>query len=181
MSSRRIVAGTYFVVLCSLIQPSFGQQKFDQLLVYGDDFIFSVKEPADWKGDTTNANKFQSNVVLHETGQLPESFSGLIRIRVTDKADENTSADLAEDMRGYRAQYPNVQFKDLHVKHLRYQTVAKVFYVPDGFYEYVAYVNPGPGKPLLLSVSMSSQKSEASAKELEAYKSTVQSLRVLKP
>jgi hypothetical protein len=164
-----------------MIQPSFAQQKLDQLLVYGDDFIFSVKEPAGWKGDTTSAGKFQSNVILHETGQPPESFSGLIRIRINDKADENTSADLEEDMRGYRAQYPKIQFKDLTVKNPPYRCLARVFYVPGEFYEYVAYVNPGPGKPFLFSVSMSSQKSEASAKELEGYRSAVQSLRLVKP
>jgi len=164
-----------------MIQPSFAQQKLGQLLVYGDDFIFSVKEPPGWKGDTTIAGKFESNVVLHETGQRPESFSGLIRIRLNDKVDENTSSDLEEDMRGYRAQYPKVQFKDLPLRNLRYLCLAKVFYVPGEFYEYVAYVNPGPGKPFLFSVSMSSEKSEASAKELEAYKSAVQSLRLLKP
>jgi hypothetical protein len=130
-----------------MIQPSFAQQKLDQLLVYGDNFIFSVKEPPGWKGDTTSAAKFQSNVILHETGQPPESFSGLIRIRLNDKADENTSADLEEDMRGYKAQYPKIQFKDLAMKNPRYLCLAKVFYVPGEFYEYLAYVNPGQESP----------------------------------
>jgi hypothetical protein len=170
-----------FIALSWMIQPSFAQQKLDQLLVYGDGFMFSVKEPPGWKGDTTTAAKFQSNVILHENGQPPESFSGLIRIRLNDKADENTSADLEEDMRGYRAQYPKIQFKDLDIKNPEYLCLAKVFYVPGKFYEYVAYVNPGQGKPVLFSVSMNSQKSEASAKELEAYKSAVQSLRLVKP
>lgn len=171
----------YFIALAWMIQPSNAQQRLVQLLVYGDDFIFSVKEPPGWSGDTTGAGKFQSNVILHETGQPPESLSGLIRIRVNAKADENTSADLEEDMRSYRAQYPKVRFKDLSVRNPRYRCLAKVFYVPGEFYEYVAYLNPGPTKPVLFSVSMNSQKSEASAKELEAYESAVQSLRLLKP
>lgn len=171
----------YFIALSWMIQPSFAQQKPDQLLVYGDDFIFSVKEPPGWNGDTTNAGKFQSNVILHEAGQPPESVSGLIRIRVNTKVDENTSADLEEDMRGYRAQYPKVQFKDLPVKNPQYLCLGRVFYVPGEFYEYVAYVNPGPTKSVLFSVSMNSQKSGAGTKELEAYRSAVQSLKLLKP
>jgi len=59
--------------------------------------------------------------------------------------------------------------------------LGKVFYIPGKFYEYVAYVNPGPKKPVLFSVSMNTQKLEASAKELEAYKSAVQSVTLLKP
>jgi hypothetical protein len=182
--TRVSIANRFWACLIALswmIQPSFAQQKLDQLLVYGDNFMFSVKEPPGWKGDTINAGKLQSNVILHETGQPPGSFSGLIRIRVDDKTDENTSADLEEDIRGYRAQYPKIQFKDLSVKAPEYLCLSKVFYIPGEFYEYVTYVNPGPGKPFLFSVSMNTQKSEASAKELEAYRSAVQSLKLLKP
>lgn len=169
------------IVFCWMVQPGFAQQKLDQLLVYGDDFIFGIKEPSGWKGDIAGAGNFQSNVILHETGQPLESFQGLIRIRVNHKVDENIRADLEEDMRGYRAQYSKIQFKDLTVRNPRYACLAKVFYVPGEFYEYVAYVNPGAGKPFLFSVAMNKQKSEASAKELEAYRSAVESLMLLKP
>ena len=150
----------YLIVSFWIIQLGFGQQKLDQLLVYGDNFLFSLKEPPRWSGDTTNAEKFQSNVILHESGQPPESSAGLIRIRVNDKTDENTSADLEEDMRSYEAQYPKIQFKNLSVKNPRYLCLAKTFYIPGQFYEYVTYVNPGPKKPVLLSVSMNTQKFE---------------------
>ena len=169
------------IAFCWIIQSSLAQQKPDQLLVYGDDFIFGIKEPPGWKGDTASAGNFQSNVILHETGQPFKSVQGLIRIRVNDKVDENTSADLEEDARGYRAQYPKVQFKDLSVRNARYSCLAKVFFVPGVSYEYVAYVNPGAGKPFVFSVSMNSQKMEASGKEIEAYKSVVESLTLLKP
>jgi len=170
-----------FIALFLMAQSGRAQQKPDQLIVYGDNFIFGVKEPPGWSGDTTNAHKFQSNVVLHEMGQPPESFTGLIRIRLNPKVDENTKADLEADMREYRDQYPKVQFKDLSIRNPRYLCLAKVFFVPGEFYEYVAYVNPGPKKPLLFSVSMNTQESEANSEELEAFISAVQSLTLLKP
>jgi hypothetical protein len=170
------------VIVCTwLTQLSFAQQKLDQLLVYGEDFMFGVKEPPGWVGDTTNAEGFEANVVLHESGQPRDSWSGLIRIRVNAKVNENTSADMAEDMRGYKAQFPNVRFKDLSIPNQRYLTIAKLFYIPGESYEYVTYVNPGPKRAILFSVSMNTQKLEASEKELEAYKMAVQSLTLLKP
>lgn len=105
----------------------------------------------------------------------------MIRIRVDDKVDEDTNADLEADMRDYRARYRGVRFKDLLVTNPNYQCFAKVFYVPGEFYEYVTYMNPGAKKPVLLSVSMNTEKSEATPEELEAYKSVVQSLTLLKP
>jgi len=161
--------------------PSFAQQKLDQLLVYGDNFLFSVKEPAGWKGDTATAENFQSNVVLHEATQPIESLAGLIRVRLNDKTDENISADMEDDIRTYKAQYPKIRFRDIAIKNPAYPAVTKVFYIPGQFYEYVTYMNPGRGKPFIFSVSMNSQKSEATAKQLDAYESTLASLKLLKP
>jgi len=164
-----------------VVQPSFTQQKLEQLFVYGDNFLFGVQEPAGWTGDTTNAASFEASVVLHESGQPSDSWFGLILIRVSSKVDENTSADLAEDIRSYKAQFPDVQFKDLSVANPRYLCLAKLFYIPGKSYEYIAYVNPGPKKPILFLISMNTPKSEASPKELEAFKSAIQSLTLLKP
>ena len=169
------------IFLSWVVQPSFSQQKLDQVLVYNDNFMFGVKEPAGWTGDTTNAASFEASMVLHESGQPSDSWFGLIRIRVSSKVDENTSADLAEDIRSYKAQFPGVHFKDLSVANPRYLCLAELFYIPGKSYEYVAYVNPGPKKPILFLVSMNTPKSEASPKELEAFKSAVQSLTLLKP
>jgi len=174
-----------FWVCCTMVFTlsfsSFAQQKLDQVLVQGDNFLFSVKEPAGWKGDTASAEKFQSNVVLHEATQPVESLAGLIRVRLNEKTDENISADMEDDIRSYRAQYPKIQFKDIAIRNLAHPAVSKVFYVPGQFYEYVTYMNPGLGKPFIFPVSMSSQKSEATAKQLGAYETTLASLKLLKP
>jgi hypothetical protein len=181
--ARNAMARFWFccIIVFTLSFSSFAQQKLDQLLIYGDKFLFSVKEPAGWKGDTAGAEKFQSNVVLHEATQPAESLDGLIRVRLNDKTDENISEDMEDDIRSYRAQYPQIRFKDIAIKNPAYPAVAKVFYVPGQFYEYVTYMNPGLGKPFIFSVSMNSQKSEATAKQLGAYESTVASLKLLKP
>jgi hypothetical protein len=178
-STRKLWA--CLLVGCWLTQSTSAQHKLDQLMVYGDGFAFSVKEPAGWKGDTKKAEAFGANVVLHEIAQPSGSVTGLIRIRIDSKEDENTQADMDADMRNYRAQYSKVQFKDVYIENSEYRCLAKIFYIPGEFYEYVAYVNPGPKKRFLFSVAMNTEKSEASANELEAYKSTVRSLTLLKP
>jgi hypothetical protein len=162
-------------------QSSRGQQKLDEILVHGDDFLFGVKEPAGWKGDATSAEKFGANVVLHEADQPQEDTVGLIRISVNDKVDENTQADLEEDKRSYKKLYSNVLFKELAVRHATYSCLASVFYVPGKFYEYVAYVNPGPRKSKLFSVSMNTGPSGASPKQAEAFQFAIRSLNLLKP
>ena len=143
--------------------------------------LFSVKEPDGWKGDIAGAGTFQSNVVFHEATQPTESLAGLIRVRLNDKTDKNISADMEADIRTYRAQYPKIQVRDIAIKNPAYPAIAKVFHVPGQFYEYVTYMNPGRGEPFIFSVSMNSQKSQATAKQLAAYESTLASLKLLKP
>ena len=164
-----------------LIQPGIAQHKLDQLLVHGDGFLFSVKEPVGWNGDTENAEKFNANVVLHEMGKPENSYSGLIRVLLSEKTDENIAEDMAEDMREYRERFPKVQFGNLAITRPDYKVLARVFYQPGESYEYVAYVNPGPKSKFLFSISMNTGKTEASEKELAAFKSALQSLTLFKP
>ncbi len=145
------------VIALTLSFSSLAQRKLDQLLVHGDNFLFSVKEPDGWKGDIAGAETFQSNVVLHETTQPTESLAGLIRVRLNDKTDENISADMEADIRSYRVQYPNIQFRDIAIGNPAYPAVGKVFYVPGQVYEYVTYMNPGRGKPFIFCVDEQSK------------------------
>jgi len=82
-------------------------------------------------------------------------------------------------MEAYKSKYSNIRFKDIDVSHPIYKTYPKLFFVPDTFFEYVVYINPGEGIPQLYSVSMNMQKKEATNEELEVFKSIVRSILML--
>jgi hypothetical protein len=162
--------------------PSLAQEKpqKDVLLISGDGFAFAVKEPPGWRGDTeAGAAKYQSNVVFFPNAAESKAADVTIRVRLNDKADENTAADLQADMDGYRKQYPRVQFGEVATRHADYATFAKLFFQPGSFYEYTAYLNPGPKHPFTLSVVMSKAKSAATPAELATYETVLKSLKVL--
>ncbi len=146
------------------------------LIVYGTDFAFSVAEPPGWVGDTESAAQMDANIVLYRRGQPPDPSHGMIRVRVNKKTDENTAADLEADENAYRSRYPKVVFKSLAVSHPTYSVSSKLFAVPDEFYEYVTYLNPGPSLHFMLSISMNTGKKAASEEELKAYQSVVASI-----
>jgi hypothetical protein len=154
--------------------------KNDRLIVYGKDFSFGVKEPDSWRGDTGEiANKYQVNVIFLPSQEESLKRDVTIRVRVSKKVDENTIEDLNYDMQQYKKKYPTAQFKELNVVHPEYRTFARNVFVPDQFYEYVAYLNPGPGKPLIFAVAMSKMNAPATDAELTAYKSVLESMRWL--
>jgi hypothetical protein len=156
-----------------------GQPARDRLLVYGEGFALGVKEPRGWRGDTEGAGKWGANIVFYRATETLDNASTVIRILVGEKTDENTAADLAYDMKGYRERFPKVQFIDLDVSHPSYPVFGKLFSVAGSFYEYVVYLNPGKGKPFLLSASMNKSVRPATEEQLAAFRDIVASLVML--
>jgi len=151
-------------------------QKLNNLIVYGDGFAFAVKEPEGWHGDTDKiAAKYQVNVVF-QSPMEPAAGDVTIRVRVNSKVDENTIEDLNYDMDGYKKQFSNVQFSNLSVVHPQYETFARTVFIPKKFYEYVAYLNPGPGKRVVLSVAMSKKGDPANDGEMKAFETVLKSV-----
>jgi hypothetical protein len=155
-------------------------EKMDNLIIYGDNFMVSAKEPSGWKGDSTNASAYHVNLVFYRNNESIQNAKTVIRVLIANKTDENTIEDLKYDMESYRKQYPKVQFKDISVKHPEYMTFPKLFYVANSFYEYVTYLNPGTKHRYNISVSMNLQKTEATKEDMQAYSSIIESIKALK-
>jgi hypothetical protein len=150
--------------------------KPDSLIVYGDGFAFGVREPDGWHADTEAiAGRYHVNVVFSPIGGSSDD-DVTIRVRVNKKVDENTVEDLNYDLDGYRKEFPTSQFQDMNFAHADYRTFSKLVFVSGEFYEYIAYLNPGPGRPFIFSVAMSIHKAPAKDAELKAYQSVIKSI-----
>jgi hypothetical protein len=55
-----------------------------------------------------------------------------------------------------------------------------VFYLKEGFHEYVTYLNPGKKHPYLIAVSMAIPKTIASKEDMQAYSFVAKSVKALK-
>jgi hypothetical protein len=160
---------------------SAGQEKLDRLLVFGTGFAFGVKEPAGWQGDTDSAAAIDANILFVKRGESLRRFTALIYIRVNDKTEEDLSGDLKAEMGSYKREHPEAEFREMAAAHPGYAVVAKLFVLPGKSFDYVAYVNPGKGKPLMFTVAMKVPKREASAEELAVYQAVLSSLVLLEP
>ncbi len=179
----RSVVTTFTALLILLLIFAAQESRADPagLIVYGSDFVFTVREPWDWKGDIEAASHYGSNVVFYRRSETPRNVTTLIVVNVSTKSDEDTAADLEYDMSRYRRRYPGVLFKDIEVSSPRYRHFTKLFCVPDKFYEYVTYLNPGPASHFLLSVSMNTQIHAATPEEIAVYRTVVGSLGLIEP
>jgi hypothetical protein len=149
------------------------------MVVYSDKVMFTVKEPKGWVGDIQNAKHIEAAVVLYRENEAQSADATLIAVQVASKVDENTRADLAHDMEGFRERYPAVQFGDLAVKHPTYKAFSKIFSIPETRFEYVTFLNPGKKVPYLFTVIMNTGKRKADKNELSAYREIVRSIEYI--
>ena len=150
------------------------------LIIYGQDFAFIASEPNDWDVDTEDAAKeYQVNAIFFPRDPSSRSHHVTIRVRVNHKSGEDPQDDMTFDVNQYKKDYPKTQFTELSVKHAEYPTAAKLFYTKGEFYEYVAYLNPGPQVNLMFSVAMSKENKPATQDELAAFVHVLQSLKFL--
>jgi hypothetical protein len=149
----------------------------DGLLVYGEGFLFSAKEPDRWHGDTDKiARYYGSNLIFLPEDKLSRAAHVNIRIRLNHKETTDPSEDMETDMKGYKDKYPKVQFSDLKLSHPKYKMSAKLFYFENDFYEYVVYIDPGPGVKLNFSVAMSKESKPATPEELRVFQDVIESI-----
>lgn len=177
--TKLLIGFSIFFIFLTTFAVAKEKALLDSLMVYGEGFAFGVKEPQGWVGDIQNSSRFHANIIFYKKSETAENAKALIRILVAKKADENTKADLEYDMEGYKSKYRNIKFKDINVNHPTYKTFPKLFFVPDTFFEYVVYINPGKEFTQLFSVSMNKQKKEATKEELEAFRNITSSILMI--
>ncbi len=174
---------TVICVLVTMLWPALAAAQEEQekksegpLVVFSDDFMFSVKEPKDWTADIENAPKLSAGVIFYLEKESFENRSLTISIRVSKKVDEDTAKDLEHDKEQFRTLYPDVEFLPLKAPRKGYKTFAQLFAIKNSSYHYVCYVNPGKASPYLLVVFMEKPKKKATAVELQAFRDIVRTL-----
>ena len=155
------------------------ERKPGPLVVYADDVMFMVKEPEGWFGDLENAKDIGAAVVLYRPEDASKESGTIIHVQVLTKVDENTQEDLNHDMQQFREYHPDVQFRDLKVKHPSYRSFSKIFVIPKQKHDYLTFLNPGKQIPYLFLAVMKTGTKEASKAELQAYRSLVRSIEYI--
>jgi hypothetical protein len=186
---KLVRAAVLLVLITSLTFYASGQNKGVQnahaaandvhgLIISGQGFVFLASEPEGWDTDTGKAaREYGVNAIFFPRAQLSRSHHVTIRVRLNQKTTEDPNEDMRGDVDGYKKQYPSTEFADLDFKHPKYKTCAKLFYTQDDFYEYVAYLNPGPQYKFMFSVALSKEKRAATREELAAFSHVLRSLQ----
>lgn len=173
----------YSLLLCLFIslqgcsQPTPSEK--ESLIVYGDNFSFSVKEPFDWKGDIDNAARNYANIIFYKNEESLKSGGALVQVYIFKKLDENTKKDLTSDVSRYENEYKNLKKHNFKAEHPDYACYSKMVSINNETYQYLTYINPGPNFKNGVSISMNISGRKASKEEVEAYRMIIQSFLML--
>jgi len=183
---RSFVVFMEVAVLCLLVPQALLSQSApgappeddpgEELIIRSPNGVFKVSEPPGWNGDWSAAERFGANMIFFPESAESKSFDMNIRVRVSDNHGEDPAQDLAVETEKLKTEKPGVQLADLAVRHPRYATAAKTFFKPSEWYEYVVYLNPGPGDPHIFSVMMSKKSKPATDAELASFRRVLESV-----
>lgn len=150
------------------------------LMVYGDGFMYSVKAPKGWKGDTAVSNEFYANIIFYEIEQDPVLEKVVIQVYTFKKENESLKEDLNGDIMNYREEHKKLEEQDFSISHSGYKCYSKLVFVKDNFYQYLVYVDPGKKYQSGVSISMNTRNRKAKESELKALRKIVASLSMIK-
>jgi hypothetical protein len=158
---------------CANTEPA----RKESIIVYGDNFSFSVSEPHAWSGDIENAKNFAANIIFYKPPFSKNGYDGpLIQIGVFAKHDENTINDLKYDINGYRRDFPKMIENKFSAKYKSYKSFSASLNIDGKITQYITYLNPGKAFKNGISVSMNITKSPATKDEIDAYLHIIESL-----
>ncbi|MBI3500442.1 MAG: hypothetical protein HY063_01505 [Bacteroidetes bacterium] len=152
----------------------------DNIIIYGDSFLFSIHEPKGWTGDVDNAKNYNSNIIFYQSKEGLKKNT-LIQVLTYKKQDEEVNKDLESDVSNFKEKNHDLKEQTNEVSNKKmYPAFSKLVYVENVFYQYIAYVNPGKEFHNAFSVSMNIAKRTATKEEISAFKEIVSSLVVFK-
>ena len=147
------------------------------LLVYGDGYLYSVREPDGWHGDT-NLPKGYANIAFYRDGETLKTSTTLILVRA-EQYDGPVKSDVASEMADLKKDHPNATCQDLAIGHPFYRSYGKVCFVPGKGPSYAAYLDAGAKAGLYFLVVMQPSGRPATADEMAVFKKLVASIRNL--
>ena len=158
-----------------------GKDTADNIIIYGDSFLFSIHEPLGWLGDVDNAKNYNANIIFYKSKDDFKKGGIHIQILTYKKQDEEVNKDLESDISSINEKNHDLKQKEIDIENNKlYLCYSKLAYVENVFYQYIAYVNPGNKFHNAFSISMSIPKRPGTKEELSAFKEIISTLAVFK-
>ncbi|MBI4931524.1 MAG: hypothetical protein HY841_12215 [Bacteroidetes bacterium] len=152
----------------------------DNIIIYGDSFLFSIHEPMGWNGNVDNAKNYNANIIFYKNKEDLKKGGTIIQVLTYKKTDEEVNKDMELDINTIKEKNHDLKQQNIDASNKRFSCFAKLVYVENTFYQYIAYINPGIQFHNAFSVSMNIPKRIATKEEFSAFLDIISTLVVFK-
>src|ERR1051326_37756 len=118
------------LILNSLLLFSQKKDTADNIIIYGDSFLFSIHEPTGWNGDAESAKNFNANIIFYKSKADFQKGGTFIQILTYKKQDEQVEKDLDYEVSTIKEKNHDLKQKDIDADNDKlYPDYSKLIYV----------------------------------------------------
>jgi len=148
-------------ILLFFLVVTVGSSQMDQLLIYGNGWMFNVKEPKGWRCYTEDAYRYHMNAYFCLGKKNINNSPATMNIEVLRKGGKTLQERLAIDMEDYKKQSKSLEFLDFLVDGIKYESISKIYIINDKTTDYVCFLDPSKDSPWYLVFVLHGPKEES--------------------
>ena len=162
-------------ILLFFLAATVGSSQMDQLLIFGNGWMFNVKEPTGWTGHTEDAYQYHVNIYFCLGKKTFSKSQVVMHISVNSKRGETLQQKMDYDIAYYKKQHKKIELQEFPMGELAYEVLSKKYTYDEKTIDYVCFLDPDKDSPLYLVFVLNGPK-EDSPKYEQDFLSLIRSL-----
>jgi hypothetical protein len=152
---------TLWPILLFYLITAIGSSQMDYLLIFGNGWMFNVKEPTGWTGHTEDAYRYRVNAYFCLGKKTFIKSPVVMHIRINSKRGDTLQQIINSDIADYRKQHKKLELQEFPINELGYEVLSKKYSYDDKTIDYVCLLDPDKDSPLYLVFVLNGPKEES--------------------
>jgi len=147
-------------IMIFFLAVTVGSSQMDQLLIYGNGWMFNVKEPKGWIGHTEDAYRYRVNIYFCLGKKSFDKSPVVMHISVNNKRGETLQQKMDSDVADYKKQHKKLELQEFPISEPAYKVLSKKYSYDDKTTDYVCFLDPDEDSPLYMVLVLNGPKEE---------------------
>jgi hypothetical protein len=143
------------------LAAAIGSSQMDELLIYGNGWMFNVKEPTGWTGHTEDAYRYRVNAYFCLGKKSFNKSSVVMHITINSKRGDTLQQIINSDIADYKKRHQKLELQEFPISELGYEVLSKKYSYDEKTIDYVCILDPNKDSPFYLVFVLNGPKEES--------------------
>lgn len=135
--------------------------QMDHLLIFGDGWMFNVKEPTGWTGHTEDAYRYRVNAYFCLGKKSFNKSPVVMHITINSKRGDTLQQIINSDIADYKKRHKKLELQEFPISELGYEVLSKKYSYDENTIDYVCILDPNKDSPFYLVFVLNGPKEES--------------------